>query len=178
MSRSRKRRLKRKQGDNTDYGAAALFSTGHDPHGNPLYRRDTPTNDRIVLKNFDQTQGNARHAINQTSSMVDKLLYTRLISKTDYDVAIRFTEDFEETGLRAKSGSSYEPREKGGEAEMSDAASQAHNRWTEAVQAMGPRYGDIICSVVLYDFMPSSRDIETLKEGLMRLAIHYGHIVG
>ena len=160
--------------DNTDYGAGELNPTGIDRHGNPLFVRDNPRRDKVALKLYDAQGGHSRHAVNQTCCPIDTLLEVGMICQTARDAGARFSEDYHRAGLHPQMGMTYSMQSRsssGGDIEND----QAYSNWTKAVQAMGPGYGDIVCTIVCHEDLPTnSGEIMRLKEGLRRLATHYG----
>ena len=127
----------------------------------------------IAFKPEDANSRNVK-AWNVTSCMIDKLKHRGMISLDQYDAASRFLDDFEQAGLRPSTGCSYEPREGGSGGEMTDKAALAHKRWQGAVRAAGPRYGDLVCVVVLFDRDVLVNELSRLRNGLSRLVKHYG----
>jgi hypothetical protein len=129
---------------------------------------------KIIYKLVDMKSGYECHAVNVTSSMVDRLLHTKAISRYHYDAACRFIDDFELAGLRPSMGSNYEPLEPSQGGGMSDVTAAAHGRWVSAVRILGARYGDVCSAILLHD--NNNEDTKLLLIDLDRLVKHYGMV--
>ncbi len=173
----------------TDYGAGDLRPVGLDGDGNPLCKRDTPNNDKMVLRLIDQKSGHARHAVNLTPSPIDTLFQAGLINQTLKDAGDRLAEDYHRAGLHPQLGMNYSVSGgsggsggkggaggPGGDGEIDEAA---RRRWISAVRAMGPGYGDAVCAVVFHEDRGAvASNFGRLKVGLQRLVKHYGMWMG
>ena len=155
----------------TDTGSLPIkMHRDFDNDGSPIGSRSDGA--KIIYKLVDMKSGYERHAVNVTSSMVDRLLHTKANSRYHHDAACRFIDDFELAGLRPSMGSCYEPRESSQGGEMSDVAAAAHGRWVSAVRILGTGYGDVCSAVLLHD--NDNEDTKRLLVGLDRLVKHYG----
>ena len=157
----------------TDTGSLPIkMLRDFDDDGSPIGSRSDGA--KIIYKLVDMKSGYERHAVNVTSSMVDRLLHTKANSRYHHDAACRFIDDFELAGLRPSMGSCYEPRESSQGGEMSDVAAAAHGRWVSAVRILGTGYGDVCSAVLLHDNDNDNEDTKRLLVGLDRLVKHYG----
>lgn len=131
-------------------------------------KRNTPGNDRFILKDTKTSAGSQQAAHNLTPTLVHKLyFYGALGPAHEADKRMRaaelLQEKFYEGGLSQKLGGSYE-RVEPSESEPTDAEENARRIWNEAKEAIKLRYRNTTIMAVNYDQQPC--DMSHLLLGL------------
>jgi len=164
--------------DTTDYGALKITPEHVSADGTPIATQET-TGNRMELRLIDAKSGHNRHAVNTTTTLLDKFYWNGALGEsytadTRLSAGQRLVEDWERTGNRPQMGASYTPFGGSGQSEETPEEKSAALRYNHAVNALKGFDKTVVVKVCLWNEMCDGLDLQRLCRGLDALAAHYG----